>query len=186
MKYMSSDNHLIDTLHRLATNKKSGYERESAAIAFQSLANILGPPIAPFLLPSLPVLFDLYMDKGDVVRIAATSAVKSILKLFPPESTRVVFRNLEGILNAGKWKTKIGVLDAFKTFVNSARDAVAAELGTVLLTVEIAMHDTKQEVSAGDPESHPKQYPKRFHGTRFLRPLSNVLRPCVPPLLILI
>jgi elongation factor 3 len=137
----------LKTLHAFATNKKSGYERESAAIAFQSLATVLGPAIAPLVLPSLPVLFDLYMDKGDVVRAAAASAVKSILKLFPPESTGIVFRSLEAILDNGKWRTKIGVLDAFKIFVNSARDAVAAELGDVLPKVEAAMHDTKQEVN---------------------------------------
>lgn len=134
-------------MHGFATNKKSGYERESAAIAFQSLATILGAPVAPLLLPSLPVIFDLYMDKGDVVRAAAFSAIKSILKLFPPESIRVLFRHLECILEAGKWRVKVGVLDAFRSFVTSARDAVAAELGTVLPKVEAAMHDTKQEAS---------------------------------------
>lgn len=147
MRYLFSDHNLLDVLHKLATNKKSGYERESAAIAFQSLAVVIGPPIAPLLLPSLPILFDLYMDKGDVVRVAATAAVKSILKLFPPESTRIVFRKLEEILENGKWRSKIGVLDALKGFVNTAREAVATELGTVLPKVEAAMHDTKQEVS---------------------------------------
>lgn len=87
------------------------------------------------------------MDKGDVVRLAAASAVKSILKLFPPEATPVVFRALEPILADGKWRTKVGVLDALRSFVAPARDAVAAELGTVLPKVEAAMHDTKQEVS---------------------------------------
>lgn len=86
------------------------------------------------------------MDKGDVVRIAAASAVKSILKLFPPESTRIIFRRLEEVLENGKWRTKVGVLDALKMYVDTARDAVAAELGNVLPKVESAMHDTKQEV----------------------------------------
>lgn len=86
------------------------------------------------------------MDKGDVVRAAAASAVKTLLKLFPPESTGVVFRELETILESGKWRTKVGVLDAMARFVNSARDAVANELGTTLPKVEAAMHDTKAEV----------------------------------------
>ncbi|KAH9485192.1 mRNA export factor elf1 [Psilocybe cubensis] len=142
------DFHVIKTLHDFATNKKSGFERESAAIAFQSLATILGAPIAPLLLPSLPVIFDLYMDKGEVVRAAAAAATKAILKLFPPEATRTVFRQLESILENGKWRTKVGVLESFKTFVTSARDAVAAELGVTLPKVESAMHDTKAEVSS--------------------------------------
>ncbi|KAG6866734.1 hypothetical protein C0991_011393 [Blastosporella zonata] len=143
-----NDSDVLTTLNAFATNKKSGYERESAAIAFTSLATILGAPIAPLVLPSLSVLFDLYMDKGDVVRAAASAAVKAILKLFPPESTRIVFDTLVAILETGKWRTKVGVLDALKTFVSSARDAVAAELGTLLPKVESAMHDTKQEVSS--------------------------------------
>ncbi|KAJ7079100.1 P-loop containing nucleoside triphosphate hydrolase protein [Mycena belliarum] len=138
---------LLKSLHAFATNKKSGFERESAGIAFQSLANILGSPVGPLLLPSLPVLFELYMDKGDVVRIAAGAAVKAILKLFPPEATRVVFRALEDILDNGKWRTKVGVLDAFRSFVAPAKDAVAAELAKVLPKIEATMHDTKQEVS---------------------------------------
>ncbi|KAF8894076.1 P-loop containing nucleoside triphosphate hydrolase protein [Infundibulicybe gibba] len=142
------DNDVLKTLHAFANNKKSGYERESAAIAFQSLANGIGTPIVPLLLPSLPALFDLYMDKGDVVRVAATAAVKAIIKHCPPESTRIIFRNLEAILETGKWKTKVGVLDALRMFVTPARDAVAAELGATLPKVEAAMHDTKQEVSS--------------------------------------
>jgi len=142
-----NDHNILSSLHAYAINKKSGYERESAAIAFQSLISTLGAPIAPLLLPSLPILFDLYADKGDVVRIAAKSATKAILQLFPPESTPIVFRNLEKILDNGKWQTKVGVLDALKSFVVSAKDAVAAELGNVLPKVEPAMHDTKKEVT---------------------------------------
>lgn len=88
------------------------------------------------------------MDKGDVVRQAATSAAKSILKLFPPEATRLVFRVLEGILEEGKWRSKVGALDAMKSFVASAGEQVANELGTTLPKVERAMHDTKSEVSS--------------------------------------
>lgn len=142
------DGQVLKILQEFATNKKSGYERESAAICYNSLASILGAPVAPILLGSLSTLFDLYMDKGDVVRIAAAGAVKTTLKLFPPESTRIVFRTLESILENGKWRSKVGVLESFKLFVASARDYVAAELGNVLPKVEAAMHDTKQEVSS--------------------------------------
>lgn len=133
-------------MHAFSTNKKSGFERESAAIAFQALATTIGKPIAPILIPSLPILFDLYADKGDVVRAAAAAAVKAIMKLFPPESVRVVFRALEAILDSGKWQTKVGALEALKSFVAPARDQVAAELGSVIPKVSSAMHDTKKEV----------------------------------------
>lgn len=133
-------------MHAFALNKKSGYERESAALGFQSLPVVLGAPSAPFLLHSLPVLFDLYSDKGEVVRVAAAAATKAILQLFPPEATRTVFRSLEDILEKGKWQTKVGALDALKNFVATAKESVADELGYILPKVELAMHDTKKEV----------------------------------------
>jgi len=86
------------------------------------------------------------MDKGDVVRMAATSAAKAIIKLFPPESTRLIYRNLEEILEKAKWKGKVGILDTFKTFVPTAKTQVADQLGETLPKVEAAMHDTKSEV----------------------------------------
>lgn len=87
------------------------------------------------------------MDKGDVVRAAAQTAIKSILKLCPAESVPLVFRQLEAIIDDGKWRSKVGALDGLKTFVTTARDAVALELGLILPFVERAMHDTKSEVT---------------------------------------
>jgi elongation factor 3 len=133
-------------MHKFATNKGSGYERESAAMAFQSFAAVLGPSVAPVLQSSLPILFDLYMDKGEVVRQAAATATKAILKLFPPESSRLVYKTLEAILENGKWRTKTGALDAMRSFVIGAEEAVATELGMILPAVTAAMHDTKNEV----------------------------------------
>lgn len=123
------------------------------------------------------------MDKGDVVRAAATAATKAILKLFPPESTRIVFDTLEGILETGKWRTKVGVLDAFKSFVAPARDAVASQLGDLLPKVEHAMHDTKTEVSH---QTNFSCYLFLLTGVRFLLLLSRVLLPSVQHLRILI
>lgn len=142
----NSDQNVITILENFALNKKSGWERESSAIAFQSFPAILGPPCAPLLLPSLHVLFDLLSDKGEVVRVAATAATKAILQLLPPEATRTVFGILEDILEKGKWQTKVAALDALKSFVARAKDAVADELGHILPKVEVAMHDTKKEV----------------------------------------
>ncbi|OAX41061.1 hypothetical protein K503DRAFT_864138 [Rhizopogon vinicolor AM-OR11-026] len=142
------DQNVITILENFALNKKSGWERESGAVAFQSLPAVLGPPSAPALLPTLPVLFDLLSDKGDVVRTAALAATKAIFQLLPPEATRTVFGILEDILEKGKWQTKVGALDALKSFVARAKDSVADELGHILPKVEAAMHDTKKEVAS--------------------------------------
>lgn len=74
------------------------------------------------------------------------AATKAIFQLLPPEATRTVFGILEDILEKGKWQTKVGALDALKSFVARAKDSVADELGHILPKVEAAMHDTKKEV----------------------------------------
>ena len=71
-------------------------------MVFQTFAALLGPPVAPILLPSLLTLFDLYMNKGEAVRKPAAAATKAILKLFPPESFWLAYKTLEGILENGK------------------------------------------------------------------------------------
>jgi elongation factor 3 len=109
---------------------------------------VLGPPIGPLLLPCLPTIFDLYGDKGDVVRAAAAAAAKSILKLFPPEATRLVCRALEDSMASTKWQTKVAALDALRALVATSKEQIAGELTTVLPFVEKAMHDTKKEVGA--------------------------------------
>ncbi|PVG00948.1 putative mrna export factor elf1 [Serendipita vermifera] len=143
------DARVLETLHAFATNKKSGYERESGAMGLQALATTLGIPAGPLLLPSLGTLFDQYMDKGDVVREAATAAVKSTLKIFPPEALSLVLRHLEAALKQTKqWKSKVGILDAIKTLTNQNKDQIGEELGNTLPHIEQAMHDTKAEVSS--------------------------------------
>ncbi|KAJ1305703.1 hypothetical protein OPQ81_010438 [Rhizoctonia solani] len=150
------DEKVLAELHAFAANKKSGYERESAAVGLHALATHLKAAAGPLLLASLPVLLDLYSDKGDVVRLAATSAVRAILALFPPEATRAVLRELLGVVGGeggGKWKTKAGALDSIRRWVEEKSkkaeraEYIAAELGEILPTVENAMHDTKSEVS---------------------------------------
>lgn len=119
-----------------------------------ALATHLKAPAGPLLLPSVGVLLDLYSDKGDVVRLAATAAVRAIISLFPPEATRPVLHELLVAVagEGGKWKTKVGALDAVRRWVEEKSkkadraEYVAAELGRILPTVENAMHDTKSEV----------------------------------------
>ncbi|KAF8606113.1 hypothetical protein BDV93DRAFT_520970 [Ceratobasidium sp. AG-I] len=150
-----ADEKVLTQLATFAANKKSGYERESAAVGLHALATHLKAPAGPLLLPSIGVLLDLYSDKGDVVRLAATAAVRAIIALFPPEATRPVLHELLIAVagEGGKWKTKVGALDAVRRWVEDKSkkadraEYVAAELGRVLPTIENAMHDTKSEVS---------------------------------------
>jgi elongation factor 3 len=153
---------IFDTLRSFSINKKSGYERESSAIAYTSLATLLGPALLPLLLQELPIILELLSDKGDVVREAATKALRTLVNLTNIEALESVFAVLAGHVAgtapgaSGKWKAKVGCLKEMARLVEKdwkgreqeAKDEIARLLSRHLPVVEAAMHDTKAEVSS--------------------------------------
>jgi len=146
------DHAVLSTLEAYATNKKSGYERESAAVGYHSLCTIIGAPVLPLLLPALPILLELLTDKGDVVRSAASSAIRSLVSLTLVQGIHSVIGILSSELeNNGKWKAKVGCLKEIGRLTDlrgdEGKEEVANILGTLLPIIEKAMHDTKAEVA---------------------------------------
>lgn len=142
----------MSALEAYATNKKSGYERESAAVGYHSLCTIIGAPVFPLLLPTLPILLELLSDKGEVVRSAASSAIRSLVSLTPAQGIHGVMGVLSSELEkTGKWKAKVGCLKEIGRLTDlrgeEGKEEVADILGTLLPVTEKAMHDTKAEVA---------------------------------------
>ncbi|WVQ82413.1 hypothetical protein IAT38_004541 [Cryptococcus sp. DSM 104549] len=131
------------------SSSKSGYERESAAVLVERIVRSLGTGVEGVFLPLIPALLNLAMDKGQPVRSAVNSAMTSLIKATAPEGSRMVFDVLSRTLSETKgWRTKIAALKAMEGLVKAgAEEYVAAELGGVIPVVEMAMHDTKTEVS---------------------------------------
>ncbi|KAH7107535.1 P-loop containing nucleoside triphosphate hydrolase protein [Auriculariales sp. MPI-PUGE-AT-0066] len=143
---------VLDTFHEYATDKKSGFAREGAAIGLKALCQGLGPAALPLILPSLPDLVELLSDKGEVVRTAANAAIKALISLTPVEAIEVVVQVLSTNLKAtSKWMGKVGCLKAMSILVEGKgeeeREEIANMLGVLLPLVEVVMHDTKKEVA---------------------------------------
>lgn len=148
---------VIPSLLKAARNKKSGYEREAAAIAlgaiFSKVAGKNAPsPLGaePWLLPqTLPTLLELYADKGDVVQEAAQSAVGQLFVLAPPESVpellKVLYATLES--SAAKWQSKVGALKLIGKLSDSCSEQIGEQLPHLIPYLTNAMHETKAEVS---------------------------------------
>lgn len=148
-----SDDAILDDLVR-AAKSKSGFERESAMVAFEELFGTVGAlgGAEPYLLPMLPVVLDRYQEtgKGEVVKEAAEKAAKQLVRLAPPEAVPrfmdVIFEVLAS--PASKWKTKVGALELLATLPKLGRVQVAERLETIIPRVANEMRDTKPEVSA--------------------------------------
>lgn len=135
---------------KIWAESKSGYERESAGVLVERVVKSLGSGVEGAFLPSIPVLLNLAMDKGAPVRSGVNSAIKSIVKAAPAEATRPMLQALVNGLEESKgWRSKVAACKAIEEMVKpGAEEHVGEMLGEVIPHIEMAMHDTKAEVSA--------------------------------------
>ncbi|KAG8998600.1 hypothetical protein FRB94_001382 [Tulasnella sp. JGI-2019a] len=142
-----ADREVLTTITDLLKNKNA-----AGAVGIQSLATVLGPVVLPLVLPSLPVLIQLFDEKSDAVRTAAQAAVKALVGLTPVEAFQTVLQILiDELKGHTKWQGKVGCLKEIARFVDlkgqEGKDEVASILGTILPPIELTLHDTKSDVS---------------------------------------
>ncbi|KAF9973522.1 hypothetical protein BGZ75_001166, partial [Mortierella antarctica] len=144
--HLKTDN-ILSNLETEAQNKKSGLAREGALIGICALAEVIGRPIEPFLLPLLPMILDLYADKGPVVQDAAARAAVAIMAIMPSQSAPIVLPILfQGIGGPGKkWQTKVGALQLLADLANASPIQVGILLPEIIPVVKDSLSDTKKE-----------------------------------------
>ncbi|PWN29414.1 hypothetical protein BDZ90DRAFT_108468 [Jaminaea rosea] len=148
---------IIPSLVKAAKNKKSGYEREAAAIGLADIFNKVAGKNAPsplgaepWLLPqTLPVLLDLLADKGDVVVEAAQKAIDYLFVLVPAEAIPELLDTLYATLSssASKWQSKVGALKLIGKLADKNQEQIGEQLPTLIPYLTNAMHETKAEIS---------------------------------------
>ncbi|KAF9366473.1 hypothetical protein BGX34_002346 [Mortierella sp. NVP85] len=141
---------ILTTLESEATNKKSGLAREGALIGICALVEVIGRPSEPFFAPMLPMVLDLYADKGPVVQDAAARAAVAIMGVMPSQSTPLVLPLLfQSISGPGKkWQTKVGALQLLADLSNASPIQVGIALPEIIPVVKDCLSDTKSEVAA--------------------------------------
>ncbi|KAG0208928.1 hypothetical protein BGX28_000247 [Mortierella sp. GBA30] len=142
-------NNILVNLETECKNKKSGLAREGALIGICALAEVLGRPSEPFLLPLLPLILDLYADKGPVVQDAASRAAQAIVANMPSQSAAVLLPILyQSIGGPGKkWQTKVGALQLLADLSNASPIQVGIALPEIIPVVKDCLSDTKKEVA---------------------------------------
>ncbi|KAF9351376.1 hypothetical protein BGX34_000634 [Mortierella sp. NVP85] len=140
---------ILTNLESEAKNKKSGLAREGALIGFCALAEVLGRPSEPFLLPFLSLILELYADKGPVVQDAASRAAQAIVANMPSQATPILLPILiQSIGGPGKkWQTKVGALQILADLSNASPIQIGIALPEIIPIVKDCLSDTKQEVA---------------------------------------
>ncbi|KAF9169641.1 hypothetical protein BGX21_008168 [Mortierella sp. AD011] len=139
---------MLTNLETEAKNKKSGLAREGALIGICALADVIGRPSEPYLVPMLPTILDLYADKGPVVQDAAARAAEAIMAIMPSQSAPIVMPILlQSISGPGKkWQTKVGALQLLADLSNASPIQVGIALPEIIPIVKDSLSDTKSEV----------------------------------------
>lgn len=147
-------NNILGNLEQEAKNKKSGLAREGALIGLCALAEVIGRPSEPFMLPLLPLILELYADKGVVVQDAAARAAVAIMGIMPSQSAPIVLPILfQCISGPGKkWQTKVGALQLLADLSNASPIQVGIALPEIIPIVKDCLSDTKQEVAYLNPK----------------------------------
>ncbi|KAJ3298427.1 hypothetical protein HK104_010757 [Borealophlyctis nickersoniae] len=138
---------VLDNLRREAQNKKSGLAREGALLGIAGLARVLGRPAEPYLVPMLPMILDLYADKGAPVQEAAENAALAISAL-PSQYATTILLPIFFEAMTRKWQTRIGALQLLGKLASVAPGQIGAVLPEIIPNVSDCLHDTKNEVAA--------------------------------------
>jgi elongation factor 3 len=134
-------------------DKKSGFSRESAVIAYMHLIQQCQLSALPYILKVLPFIFEMEKgDKGQVVREACQDLLEEVVKIVPAVSFKLFLMELIfNVLDNGKWPAKISAVSFLARLVKKGDPILCQEVSTslseIIPKVSNCMHDTKQEVS---------------------------------------
>ncbi|TPX61904.1 hypothetical protein PhCBS80983_g00784 [Powellomyces hirtus] len=145
---------IIDALATASVHKKSTAQREGSMLAFSALVEALGHSAEPYLIPSLPVIIELFGDKDKDVRTAAEAAADALFALPGRFSVRtLVPLFLSQLTNEKKWQTKVAALKYLGRMSEHSASQVCASLPEILPVVSGCMWDTKPEVQVAAKEA---------------------------------
>lgn len=134
-------------------NKKADSAREGAMFAYQELAQHLGHPAEPYLVPELHSILAGYGDKQVDVRHAAADAGEALFSLPGRFSVKLLVPILlENLTNEKKWQTKIAALQFLGNLTKTSASQIQLCLPIIIPVVSDVMWATKPEVKVAATE----------------------------------
>lgn len=142
---------LLATLDSAAEDKKNASAREGAMIVYQALAQVLGHPAEPYLIPKLPTILGAFGDKTAAVKDAAEGAANALLALPSRFAVKMLVPvYLSQLSNEKKWQTKVASLKYLAKLTETSASQISDCLPQIIPEVSDAMWATKPEVSHFD------------------------------------
>jgi elongation factor 3 len=135
---------------------KDAGAREGALLAIAAVADVVGRPAEPYLMPLLAPVLGALADKAAPVRAAALKAQASLEALLNPHGIAAVLPTLFDAMLAQKWQTNEGACKMLSALADRAPRQVALCLPEIVPKVTEAMGNARQAVKDSAVEAMTK------------------------------
>lgn len=167
----------LEKLRAATDDAKNANAREGALLAIVAVADAVGRPAEPYLLPLLPLALALLADKAAPVRAAASAAQTALLSLLNPNGIAAVLPTLFEAMLAHKWQTNEGACKMLSALADSAPANVAVCLPEIIPVATQAMGNAREAVKTAAVAALTKCM--HVVGNRDIEPFIPILVSCL-------
>ncbi|KAL1837900.1 hypothetical protein VTJ49DRAFT_3267 [Mycothermus thermophilus] len=133
-------------LNSALENKKDVHQRESAMLAYELLATILGRIFEPYVIQIVPQLLAGFGDGNANVRDAALAAAKACFSSLSSYGVKQILPTLLDGLEEDQWRSKKGACDTLGAMAYLDPQQLAQSLPEIIPPLTAVLNDSHKEV----------------------------------------
>ena len=144
---------IMITLNSALDNKKEVHQRESAMLAYELLATVLGRLFEPYVIQIVPQLLTGFADGNADVRDAALAAAKACFASLSSYGVKKVLPTLLDGLDEDQWRSKKGACDTLGAMAYLDPQQLAQSLPEIIPPLTAVLNDSHKEVRSAANKS---------------------------------
>jgi hypothetical protein len=137
---------ILIQLSSMLENKKEIHQRESAMLAYELLATILGRLFEPYVIQIVPQLLTGFGDGNANVRDAALAAAKACFSSLSSYGVKKILPTLLDGLEEDQWRSKKGACDTLGAMAYLDPQQLAQSLPEIIPPLTAVLNDSHKEV----------------------------------------
>lgn len=144
---------IMITLNSALENKKEIHQRESAMLAYELLATVLGRLFEPYVIQIVPQLLTGFADGNADVRDAALAAAKACFASLSSYGVKQILPTLLDGLDEDQWRSKKGACDTLGAMAYLDPQQLAQSLPEIIPPLTAVLNDSHKEVRSAANKS---------------------------------
>lgn len=147
------EHRIMTTLSGALENKKDASQRESALLAYELLATMLGRLFEPYVIQIVPQLLTGFGDSNANVRDAALASAKACFARLSSYGVKNILPTLLNGLDDDQWRSKKGACDLLGAMAYLDPQQLALSLPEIIPPLTAVLNDSHKEVRSAANKS---------------------------------